>query len=206
MSIAAPPASQDLTPLALVTSRNQAEGLSDDQLDLLLSPLHPSRVSTRTQGGATLSYVEAHDVKATLVRVFGFGGFDAEVIDTKVLKISEVEKDGGRMQYTVLATSTVRLHIRCLDATYAETAAASQTGNQVGEVTDFAIKTASSDALKRCAIYLGTQFGLSLYAGTTKDVIRVVYSPDQMRLPMQQTPPPEEVQAMLDRATKVDAQ
>jgi recombination DNA repair RAD52 pathway protein len=179
--------------------------LTDEQVDLLLKDLHPSRVSQRTQGGATLSYVEAYDVKATLIRVFGFGGFSAEVTEAKVLSITDTEK-GGRTQYTVLATSTVRLTIHALNAVYAETAAASQVGNQVGEVTDFAIKTASSDALKRCAIYLGTQFGLSLYAdGSRKDVVKAIFAPDQRREYTPPTPPSPEVQKMLDRATTVEA-
>jgi recombination DNA repair RAD52 pathway protein len=187
---------------APITSRNR--GITDEQIEVLLRPLHPGRVSTRTQGGTTLSYVEAHDVKATLSRVFGFGGFDAEVIDTKVLSITSVEK-GGKDQWTVLATSTVRLTIHATGAVYAETAAASQVGPQVGEVCDFAIKTASSDALKRCAIYLGTQFGLSLYAGTTKDVVKAIFAPDQWTEYVPPAPPSPEVQAMLDRATTVEA-
>jgi recombination DNA repair RAD52 pathway protein len=187
---------------APITSRNR--GITDEQIEVLLRPLHPGRVSTRTQGGTTLSYVEAHDVKATLIRVFGFGGFDAEVIDTKVLSITSAEK-GGKDQWTVLATSTVRLTIHATGAVYAETAAASQVGPQVGEVCDFAIKTASSDALKRCAIYLGTQFGLSLYAGTTKDVVKAIFAPDQWTEYVPPAPPSPEVQAMLDRATTVEA-
>jgi len=187
---------------APITSRNR--GITDEQIEVLLRPLHPGRVSTRTQGGTTLSYVEAHDVKATLIRVFGFGGFDAEVVDTKVLSITSAEK-GGKDQWTVLATSTVRLTIHATGAVYAETAAASQVGPQVGEVCDFAIKTASSDALKRCAIYLGTQFGLSLYAGTTKDVVKAIFAPDQWTEYVPPAPPSPEVQAMLDRATTVEA-
>jgi hypothetical protein len=43
-----------------------------------------------------------------------------------------------------------------------------------------ALKTAESDALKRAAIYLGTQFGLSLYKnGETADVVRRVLAPGQ---------------------------
>jgi recombination DNA repair RAD52 pathway protein len=187
---------------APITPSNR--GITDKQIEVLLRPLHPSRVSNRSQGGTTLSYVEAHDVKATLIRVFGFGGFNAEVIDTKVLSITSVEK-GGKDQWTVLATSTVRLTIHATGAVYAETAAASQVGPQVGEVCDFAIKTASSDALKRCAIYLGTQFGLSLYAGTTKDVVKAIYAPDQWTEYIPPAPPSAEVQAMLDRATTVEA-
>jgi hypothetical protein len=43
----------------------------------------------------------------------------------------------------------------------------------LGDLHDNALKTASSDALKRCAINLGSQFGLSLYDnGTLREVIR----------------------------------
>jgi hypothetical protein len=61
---------------------------------------------------------------------------------------------------------------------YSEYAAASQTGPDIGEVMDFAIKTAESDALKRAAINLGTQFGLSLYNnGSTDDIVKKVLAP-----------------------------
>lgn len=160
--------------------------------------LHPARVKSRKQGGASLSYLEAYDVKAMLVRVFGFGGFDAEVIKTEVLEINrnpEAKDTKGNVytQIEALATSTVKLTIHADgwendkgewmyedDVTYIETAAASQKGRDVGEVVDFAIKTASSDALKRAAIYLGTQFGLSLYKdGSTSEVIRKIVAPGQ---------------------------
>jgi hypothetical protein len=214
---AAPPATDDTEPttdtaeetteltavLDTVTPCNP--GLTPEQVEVLLRPLHPARVVQRTQGGATLSYVEAHDVKATLIRMFGFGGFSAEVLDAKVLSITEAQNQAGRTQHTVLATSTVRLTIPATGAVYTETAAASQVGPQVGEVADFAIKTASSDALKRCAIYLGTQFGLSLYAGTTKDVVRVIYAPDQWHEVEPPPPPSPEVQAMITRATTPEA-
>ena len=117
--------------------------------------------------------------------------------DSQVLRIDRTEEsENKRSQYVVLAQCTVELTIHATGAVYAETAAASQTGPQIGEVTDFAIKTASSDALKRCATYLGTQFGLSLYRGGQT----VVYAPEQYRVP----PPahtPEQVQAMVERAT-----
>lgn len=171
--------------------------LTDEQLKVLMSPLNPSRVSTRSQGGRSLSYVEAWDIKATLLRVFGFGGFSADVIDTEIVRM---EKDvpaftGGRgdrtrrkdadgnpdFNWSVTAMVTVRLTIHALgDCTFTETAAASQTGPDVGEVTDFAVKTAESDALKRAAIYLGTQFGLSLYNnGSTSEVVRRIVAPGQ---------------------------
>jgi recombination DNA repair RAD52 pathway protein len=171
--------------------------VTPEQLDVLMKDLTPTRVKSRSQGGATLSYLEAWDVKAMLIRVFGFTGFDAEVLETKVLEtIREEATDRNNKAYTkvtVSAMCTVRLTIhgaeiaapdgtvfRGRDTVFTETSAASQTGRDVGEVTDFAIKTAESDALKRCATYLGTQFGLSLYRnGQTSDVIKKIVAPGQ---------------------------
>lgn len=159
--------------------------LTPEQLDVLMKDLNPSRVSKRKQGGRDLSYLEAWDVKATLIRVFGFLGFSAECIESEVLAVNHNEnaKDTKGQTYTqieALAKCTVRLTLLQSGATYTETAAASQKGRDVGEVVDFALKTAESDALKRAAIYLGTQFGLSLYdQGTTKEVIKKIVAPGQ---------------------------
>lgn len=176
--------------------------LSDMQLKQLMTDLNPSRIASRKQGGSTLSYLEAWDVKATLVRIFGFGGFSAEAEDCEILNIEnnvpktkgygkdkvelpiEFDPDGrikfGTANFRVTARVKVRLTIHQLGAVYTEWAASSQTGPDLGEVSDFAIKTAESDALKRAAIYLGTQFGLSLYNdGATQEVIRAIMAPGQ---------------------------
>jgi Rad52/22 family double-strand break repair protein len=177
--------------------------ITDDQLAALTAGLNPQRVSSRSQGGRSLSYLEAWDVKATLIRMFGFGGFSAEAEDCQIVQIeSNVPKttgwgenkreipieygtDGqikfGTANFRVTAMVKVKLTIHQTGAVYTEFAASSQTGPDLGEVSDFAIKTAESDALKRAAIYLGTQFGLSLYDnGSTNDVVRVVLAPDQV--------------------------
>lgn len=159
----------------------EQQPLTTQQLRVLMGSLNSNRVSHRSQGGRQLSYLEAWDVKATLIRVFGFGNFSAETIETKVLRFDEVPKrEGNGTNFRVTAMATVRLTIHQTGAVYTESAASSQTGPDVGEATDFAIKTAESDALKRAATYLGTQFGLSLYDnGATNDVIRVNFAPDQ---------------------------
>lgn len=159
--------------------------LTQEQLIVLMGSLNPRRVSSRNQGGRSLSYLEAYDVKATLIRIFGFGGFDSEVTETKVLEINRIQPGEGsnrseHVQIEVLAQVTLRLTIHQTGSVYSETAVASQKGRDVGEVTDFAVKTAASDALKRCAINLGTQFGLSLYNnGSTEEVVRRVFAPGQ---------------------------
>lgn len=152
------------------------------QMKALTANLNPGRVAKRSQSGSSLSYLEAWDIRATLTRVFGFAGWSADLMEpVKVLRIDEVEnsKKTGT-NFRVLALATVRLTIHQTGATYTESAAQSQSLPDIGEATDFAVKTAESDALKRAAINLGTQFGLSLYDdGSTMDVIKVVLAPGQ---------------------------
>ena len=152
--------------------------LTDAQLALLMTDLHPSRVSAK-QG---MSYVEAYDIKATLIRVFGFGGFSADVIDSKIIKAVEVAQVSNKekMNWAVTAQATVTLRIHQTGATYTETAIAGSKQPDFTESADMAIKSAESDALKRAAIYLGTQFGLSLYnEGATKEIVSTIVAPGQ---------------------------
>lgn len=158
-----------------------------EQIGKLASPIKEGRISQRSGGGGSkLSYLEAWDVKATLIRIFGFGNFSVEVIDAKIIQIDKepAANAGDKDKYTVLAQATARLTIHATGAVYTETAAASQTGKQgIGEVADFALKTAESDAVKRAATYLGTQFGLSLYNnGMLNDVVQVVLESEQKAL------------------------
>lgn len=176
--------------------------LTDAQLKQLMADLNAARVATRKQGGSNLSYLQTWDVKATLIRIFGFGGFSADAIECETVMIEnnipkysgygkdkkelpiEYTQDGqikfGTANFRVTMRVRVRLYIHQLGATYTEWAASSQTGPDLGEVSDFAIKTAESDALKRAAIYLGTQFGLSLYNdGATQEVVKAVLAPGQ---------------------------
>lgn len=155
--------------------------LTITQLQMLHSNLHPRRVLKRQQGGATLSYLEAWDIRAMLIRVFGYAGFSAEVIDSRIVHEAQYKApNSDRMLWRIGAQCTVRLTIHQTGAVYTETAVASQSGPDWGDVADFAIKTATSDSLKRAAINLGTQFGLSLYQdGTTEDVVRQVVAPTQ---------------------------
>lgn len=156
--------------------------LTEDQVRTLLGAINGDRVAERTQSGRSLSFVEAWDIRATLIRVFGFAGFDIETLSAEIIK-EETDVPNARGDkvnpYRLTALARVRLTIHQTGATYVEAAAASQTGPDYGEVADFAIKTAESDAMKRAAVNLGTQFGLSLYARTHSDVVRVLFAPDQ---------------------------
>lgn len=173
------------------------------QLRALMSRLNPVRVKKRKQGGQELSYLEAWDVRATLIRIFGFGNFSVDLVESEIVHHSEVQAEyNSTLKYRdvadpttsevvktpvthhiVAAKAVVRLAIHSTGATYTEAAIASQKGPDFGEVADFAIKTAESDALKRAAINLGTQFGLGLYdGGSTAEVVSVLLDPEQAEI------------------------
>jgi recombination DNA repair RAD52 pathway protein len=142
--------------------------LNEQQYEQLLKPLNESRVAKRGQAGRQLSYLEAWDVKAHLIRIFGFGGWSADVLESALAFEEKNEKGQWNVGYKVM----LRLIVPALDCTYTEAAVGSATLPQRGEAHDMAIKTAESDALKRAAINLGTQFGLSLYNnGSLRDVV-----------------------------------
>lgn len=155
--------------------------LTNEQYEQLLKPLNASRVAQRNQAGISLSYLEAWDVKAHLIRIFGFGGWSADVLSAELAFEDKDEKGRWSVGYRVV----MRLAIHPDDesytsgaATYTEAAVGSATLPQRGEAHDMAIKTAESDALKRAAINLGTQFGLSLYDnGNRNDVVKKTLVP-----------------------------
>jgi recombination DNA repair RAD52 pathway protein len=145
----------------------------------LMSPLNPARVSKRDN----MSYLEAWDVKASLIKVFGFGGFSSELIESEILDVREVPQrnNPSKVNQKVTAKAVVRLTIHQTGAVYTEAAIAGSMQPDITESMDMAIKSAESDALKRAAIFLGTQFGLSLYnAGRTSDIVQRVFAPDQL--------------------------
>lgn len=137
------------------------------QVQVLLRPINPSRVLSRTQAGRKFSYISQHDARAHAIRVFGFGGFDSRTIHAEVLYSDKTKTRSGSDAWDVGVLATVEVTIRnpsgdtvCV---YSETAVGSSTQPQRGEALDMAVKTATSDAFKRCLINLGDQFALGLY-------------------------------------------
>lgn len=152
--------------------------LSKEQYEILLKPISPRRVGQK-QGQ---SHVEAYDIRAHLTRMFGFGNWDFEMRDTELLFDVPRElkngKDGCYVAYRVSVRITIRNEHGLEVAHYDGTAvgSASQPAYMLAEAHDMAVKTAESQALKRAAINLGDQFGLSLYNGgsTSALVMKVV--------------------------------
>jgi DNA recombination protein Rad52 len=141
---------------------------SDKIVNVLLTGIKPERVFTRAgAGGKQLSYLTQADVRAHLIRMFGFGGFSISVKEVETL-FDDFNKDGnGRWHVGVRAIVRLTIHDPEQDSyddvSYEDVAVAESTQPQHGEALDTATKSAVSDAVKRAAVNLGDQFGLSLY-------------------------------------------
>ena len=139
------------------------------QHEQLIKGINPTRIAKRQGGGGkSLSYLESWDVKAHLIRIFGFGGWSWNVLKAELAFEEQNERGNWNVGYKVIG----RLYIHSLECDYSEAAVGSASLSQRGEAHDMAVKTAESDALKRAAINLGDQFGLSLYNnGSTAPVV-----------------------------------
>ena len=147
------------------TTAAPAENLAsaDPVAAALSEPLDPRRVSTRKGSGSQrLSYLQAHDVKRTANRIFGWGGWSYYVEELVLLgeePFTRNGKNGIRVGYratvTVLAGGVQRG-----DSGYGD---AMEYGGSKITPHELASKEAVSDALKRCLASFGDQFGLCLY-------------------------------------------
>lgn len=157
--------------------------LTDQQVGFLLQPISGKRV--RNLRG--MSHLEAWDVRRQLIRIFGFDGFTVETasldlvhdhVNPNYRKKNKAGEEYGPAYpaWTVVYRAQVRLTVKAVDGrplTVFEDAAAGDAINQpsVGDAHDLAMKTALSQALKRCAVNLGDQFGLSLYNNGSQNAV-----------------------------------
>jgi hypothetical protein len=137
--------------------------LTPEQVRVLLQPIRPSRVY-KAQGQ---SHVAAFDVTAHLNRVFGFDGWDKEVVALDLVH-EHLAGEPPKVRAWVTYRCVMRLTVRDPDGRVVKVVEEAATGSAsnmptVGDAHDFAVKNAISYALKRCAKDLGDQFGLSLY-------------------------------------------
>lgn len=143
-------------------------GLTADQLNMLLTPLNPNRVKDH-KGNA---HLEAWDVRRWLTRIFGFGGWDDEILSMDCIHsvTSPIGNDPSPLKHRCTAVYRVTMRLIVKDQCgnvlgHWDDGATGEGINQVsvGDAHDLALKAALSQALKRCAVNLGDQFGLSLY-------------------------------------------
>ncbi|QKW31433.1 hypothetical protein HUT11_35305 (plasmid) [Streptomyces seoulensis] len=183
-------------------TQNQAARLSAYQLRMLHGGINPNRV--RNLRG--LAHLEAWDVRRQLIRVFGFGGFSIETLSLDL--VHNHGQEGFRRKnkqgdpygdpftaWTVVYRAQVRLtvfDVNGREVSHWEDGAAGDAVNQpsVGDAHDMAMKTAFSQALKRCAVNLGDQFGLSLYNDGSRDAV-VCFSAAHPPQEWKQAAPPQ---------------
>lgn len=139
---------------------------SPTQIRQLLQPIHKTRVLS-AQGH---SHVSQQDVTAHLIRMFGFGNFDIEVLNAElVFEAERTDPKTGELngRFDVCYKAMVRLTIRNdsgVQVAFYENGSTATAQNQSrGDGHDLAYKSAISLSIKRAAIALGDQFGLSLY-------------------------------------------
>jgi hypothetical protein len=147
--------------------------LSTEQIDQLLAPLAPSRVQHDNKG---MSHLAAWDVRRYLIRIFGPTGWNIETISCDLIFEKETQTKAGRsawyVGYRVQSRLTIRDGIGGYTTFFEDGAVGDATLPTLGDAHDMAMKTALSQALKRCAMNLGDQFGLSLYnSGSTHAVV-----------------------------------
>ncbi|MBB1256905.1 hypothetical protein H3146_26715 [Streptomyces sp. OF3] len=193
-----------------MTPQTTTTQLSDAQLSWLLSPIHGSRVG---KDGKGFAHVEAWDIRRHLIRCFGFGGFSTELLFADLMHERETPaNNGGKSRWTVVYRCAVRLTVKVdgIELGHWHGIATGDATNvpSVSDAHDLALKTADSQALKRAAVNLGDQFGLSLYNGGSRHavVLSTLAHTSGNELPASDPPVQPEPQAALSPAPEPPAQ
>ena len=149
---------------------------SEDQIDHLENTLDPSVVANRKQGGTQVAYIQAWHAIAEANRIFGFGEWDRETVemrmvqekDTIIGKGKSYEKPGFKVSYIARVKITVRAGGQTV--TREGTGAGHGIDADVGQAHESATKEAESDAMKRALMMFGNPFGLALYDSSRANV------------------------------------
>src|SRR6201986_1584627 len=133
---------------------------AENQLKLLDGKLPEKHVRTRVQRGMTLSYIEGWQVIAEANRIFGFDGWDREMIQAEC-----VWQDGRGATKLCSYTAGVRIRVGAGGTVVQRDGSQVRQGSgaTLGEAHESALKEAETDATKRALTTFGNLFGLALY-------------------------------------------
>ena len=133
---------------------------SPRQVRALTGKLDRRHVHTRSVEGRDISYIEGWFAIAEANAIFGFGGWDREMIHFE--RVYERSR-GETTNCAYLAR--VRIQVRANDAVVLRegTGWGSASGKVLADIHERAIKGAETDVTKRALATFGNRFGLCLY-------------------------------------------
>jgi DNA recombination protein Rad52 len=135
-------------------------GFSPAQVRALSAKLDSAHVQTRQDDGRAIAYIEGWFAVAEANAIFGFGGWDREMVHFE--RLFERSKVGG---IACAYLARVRITVR----TGGSRVVREGTGfgyalrHQASDAHEQALKSAETDATKRALATFGNRFGLSLY-------------------------------------------
>ena len=136
------------------------KGFYDRQLRKLATPLDEARVQSREQDGKTRLYIEGWYAIAEANAIFGFDGWDREMVYCERLF------ERSRAESTSCAyAARVRLSVRAREMTIVRegTGFGQASAPFAADAHERALKAAETDATKRALATFGGRFGLMLY-------------------------------------------
>lgn len=158
-------------------SRDEPTMIDETMKAELEKPLDRANVSTREQGGKTLSYIEGWFGIQEANAIFGFDGWERETVfcDEVVRELVNVTKNGKTFkQWRASYVAKVRVTVQIADRRVAREGTGYGSGfgneNALGDAIEGAVKEAETDAMKRALMTWGNRFGLALYDKTQANV------------------------------------
>jgi len=138
--------------------------MTPDQIQLLEAPLNRAHVAQRDQGGGKVSYIEGWHAIAEANRIFGFDGWQREMIELR--QLGEPREVNGKMRVDYSA------RVRITVGTVVRDGCGFGQGidKDVGQAHESALKEAETDAMKRALMTFGNPFGLALYDKSQSNV------------------------------------
>lgn len=118
-------------------------------------------IKSRTQGTATVSYIEGFYVIDVANKIFGYGKWDKQIVDLRLVNEAKTPRDRGE-SFDVHYICLVRITVG--ETTYEDVGYGNGISyKQMGEAHELATKEAVTDGMKRCFRHFGPRFGNSLY-------------------------------------------
>src|SRR5436190_11482036 len=133
---------------------------SPTQTRALAEKLDRRHVQTRNVEGRDISYIQGWFAIAEANAIFGFGGWDREMIHFD----RAYERSRGEIT-SCAYVARVRIRVRTRDGVILRegTGWGASSGKTLADIHERAIKAAETDATKRALATFGNRFGLCLY-------------------------------------------